>query len=156
MSRDSRLSSKSLAVFDPAAEGWELHTDTGFIGLVGPLWVRRSGESLAFGFQADPKHHNSRGVVQGGMLMTLADRALGVAAWEANDRQPQATIQLDVHFVDAAQIGEFVEARCQIVRRTKSLTFMSASLQIGERVVATASGIWKTVRRQERGAFHAS
>jgi hypothetical protein len=26
-----------LGGFDPAAECWEPHTDTGFIGLVGPL-----------------------------------------------------------------------------------------------------------------------
>ncbi len=78
--------------------------------------------------------------------MTFADRALGMAAYDANDRRPQATVQLDVHFVDAVQIGEFVEARCQVVRRTRSLTFMSATLLVGERVVVTANGVWKTVR----------
>ncbi len=135
-----------LGGFDPAAEGWEPHTDTGFIGLVGPLWIRQEGAKRSYGFLAEPKHHNSRGVVQGGMLMTFADRALGMAAYDANDRKAQATVQLDVHFVDAVRIGEFVEAMCQVVRRTKSLTFMSATLLVGGRVVVTANGVWKTVR----------
>ena len=69
-----------------------------------------------------------------------------MVAYEANNRQLQAKVQLDVHFVDAVQIGEFVEARCQVVRRTRSLTFMSATLLVGERVVVTANGVWRTVR----------
>ena len=72
--------------FDPAAEGWEPYTDEGFIGLVGPFWKRSRGDDHAFAFMAAPKHHNRRGVVQGGMLMTFADRSLGMTAWFANER----------------------------------------------------------------------
>jgi acyl-coenzyme A thioesterase PaaI-like protein len=68
-----------------------------------------------------------------------------MTCWYANERQPQATVQLDVHFIDAVKIGEFVEARCTVVRRTRSLIFMSADLVVGERVVAAAKGVWKTL-----------
>jgi acyl-coenzyme A thioesterase PaaI-like protein len=131
--------------FDPAAAGWEPYTDEGFIGLVGPLWQRPAGRGTAFAFLAQPKHHNRRGVVQGGMLMTFADRAMGMTAWEANRRRPQATIQLDMQFLEAVAIGDFVEARCEVVRRTRSLIFMRAALVVDERVVATANGIWKAL-----------
>ncbi len=131
--------------FDPAAHGWEPYRDEGFIGLVGPFWTRRSGDSYRYAFLAEPKHHNRRGIVQGGLLMTFADRAMGMTCWYANERQPQATVQLDVHFIDAVQIGEFVEARCEVVRRTRSLIFMSAALVARSRVVATANGVWKTL-----------
>ena len=134
------------ASFDPAAHGWESYTDDGFIGLVGPLWIRPKEPAPDFAFLAAEKHHNRRGVVQGGMLMTFADRAMGMTCWYNNDRKPQATIQLNVHFVDAVQVGEFVEARCEVVRRTKSLVFMRGTLVVGERVVATLDGVWKAVR----------
>src|SRR5687767_1967162 len=138
----------NAAAYDPAAAGWEPYRDEGFIGLVGPFWTRRSGEAHLFAFMAEAKHHNRRGVVQGGMLMTFADRAMGMTCWYANERQPQATVQLDMHFVDAVQVGEFVEARCKIVRRTRSLIFMSAELVVGARIVATANGVWKTLGKQ--------
>jgi len=131
--------------FDPAAAGWERYRDEGFIGLVGPFWTRRSGDIHLYAFLAEPKHHNRRGVVQGGMLMTFADRSMGMTCWYANGRRPQATVQLDVHFVDAVQIGEFVEAKCEVVRRTRALVFMNAELVVGTRVVATAKGVWKTL-----------
>jgi acyl-coenzyme A thioesterase PaaI-like protein len=133
--------------FDPRAEGWEPYSDEGFIGLVGPFWQKADGEGARYAFLAEPKHHNRRGVVQGGMLMTFADRSLGMAAWYANGRQPQATIQLDMHFVDAVQVGEFVEAHAHVVRRTQSVIFMSGALVVGSRTVATANGIWKTLAR---------
>jgi acyl-coenzyme A thioesterase PaaI-like protein len=53
-----------------------------------------------------------------------------------------------MHFVDAVQIGEFVEAKCKVVRRTRSLVFMSGELVVGERVVATANGVWKTLGKR--------
>lgn len=131
--------------FDPAAAGWEPYGHEGFIGLVGPFWARKAGDSYEYAFLAEPKHHNRRHVVQGGMLMTFADRSMGMACWYANGKRPQATVQLDMHFVDAVQIGEFVEAKCEVVRRTRALIFMNADLVVGTRLVATAKGIWKTL-----------
>ena len=129
--------------FDPASHGWEAIADDGFIGLVGPIWQKSNGTGMQIAFLADPKHRNRRGLVHGGMIMTFADRALGMTARHATGNKPHATIQLDVHFVDAVQIGEFIEARAEVVRRTRSLIFMKADLVVGTRVVAAANGIWK-------------
>ena len=134
--------------FDPAAAGWDPDEDEGFVALVGPMWKRRSGETDRYAFVAEPKHHNRRGVVHGGMLMTFADRALGRTCRYANAHRPQATVQLDVHFIDAVKVGEFVEARCRVMRRTSTLMFASAELAVGTRVVATANGVWKTLGKR--------
>jgi uncharacterized protein (TIGR00369 family) len=138
--------------FDPLAAGWEPYSDDGFIGLIGPLWQKPigdgGGDGYRYAFLAEDKHHNRRGVVQGGMLMTFADRSMGMTCWYANERQPQATVQLDVHFVEAVKVGEFVEAKCQVVRRTRSLVFMSGEIMVGDRIVATAKGVWKTLGKK--------
>jgi acyl-coenzyme A thioesterase PaaI-like protein len=144
----------SPAPFDPAAAGWRPygHDDTGFIGLIGPFWSRpiktKMGDSFEYAFLAQDKHHNLRGVVQGGMLMAFADRSMGRTCFYANEQQPQATVQLDMHFIDAVQVGEFVECRAKVVRRTRALVFMSGELVVGERVVATANGVWKTLGKR--------
>jgi acyl-coenzyme A thioesterase PaaI-like protein len=138
----------AIAPFDPAAAGWAAYRDEGFIGLVGPFWTRMEGDKHLYAFMAEPKHHNRRGVVQGGMLMTFADRSMGMTCWYANGQVPQATVQLDVHFIDAVRIGEFVEAKCTVVRRTRSLIFMSADLVVGDRIVANAKGVWKTLGKK--------
>ena len=45
------------------------------------------------------------------------------------------------------QIGGFVEAKCRVGRRTRSLIFMSGEITVGDRVVATANGVWKGSHR---------
>ncbi|HEY1542620.1 MAG TPA: PaaI family thioesterase [Xanthobacteraceae bacterium] len=133
------------APHDVAGGDWEPDADDGFVALVGPIWRRASGETDHYAFLAEPKHHNRGGVVHGGMLMTFADRAIGRTCRYANEHHPQATVQLDMHFVDAVQVGEFVEARCRVERRTRALMFARAELTVGARVVATAKGVWKTL-----------
>jgi hypothetical protein len=44
---------------------------------------------------------------------------------------PQATVRLDMHFIHAVQIREFVECRAKVVRRTRSLVFMASELVVG-------------------------
>src|ERR1051325_3015213 len=111
--------------FDPSAAGWAQRNDEpGFIAMGGPLWEKRGDEGLILGLLTRAMHCNRRGVVHGGMLMTFADQALGLAAWEANGGSPQATIQLDTHFIAAVSVGEFVEAQTRVTRKTRSLLFM--------------------------------
>jgi uncharacterized protein (TIGR00369 family) len=125
------------------ADGWTLITDDGFIGLIGPFFRRGAGADLQFGFPTDSRHHNLRGVLQGGALMTFADRTMGITARAAAQATRSATVQLNVNFVDAVQIGEMVETRPVVIRVTRQLVFMSATLTVGERIVGIAQGVWK-------------
>ncbi|MBJ6128091.1 PaaI family thioesterase [Microvirga splendida] len=135
-----------ISPFDPPDAGWTVRDDEpGLMTLVGPLWQHGEGESLRFGFVAEEKHLNRRGVVHGGMLMAFADQALGLTAREVNGGLPQATIQLDTQFIAPVGVGEFVEVAAQVVRRTRSILFMRGTLVVGERAVASAQGIWKVL-----------
>lgn len=140
--------------FDPAMRGWEVYADDGFIGLVGPFWQRQHNGMLEFGLVSQEKHKNRRGVTQGGMMMTFADRAMGMTAWLQNGCEPQATVQLNYQFIDAVRLGEFVIARCRVLRMTRSLIFIEATLSVEERVVGSAQGVWKvlTTRAAEASA----
>jgi uncharacterized protein (TIGR00369 family) len=127
-------------VFDPAANGWERVQGHNFGELVGPIW--RRGDAL-FGFVSTDKHRNHRGIVHGGMLTTFADQAMGMTGRRATGEKPHATIEINMQFIGAVKVGDFVEAHCEIVRETRSLLFIESKLKVGSRIVATASGIWK-------------
>ena len=130
--------------FDPAGAGWTLvPRDDGMVAMVGPFWKKAEGAETIYGFLAERRHLNRQGFVHGGMVMTFADNSLGIASWMANGGRRQVTIQLDTQFIDAVKEGDFVEARCRVVRQTRSLMFMAATLSVGSRIVATAAGVWK-------------
>lgn len=128
------------------ADGWSMMDDDGFINLVGPMWHRMNGASPEFAILGQEKHRNRRGVVQGGLLMTLADRTCGMTARMVSGAESLATVQMDTYFVDAARIGDLMISRPRATRTTKSLIFMSTEVTAGDRVVATAHGVFKIVR----------
>ncbi len=128
---------------DHAAQGWRVMPSGGFAALVGPILARREGERWAYAFQSGPQHENRQGAVHGGMLMTFADHAIGAIAWEAGGRRRCVTMQLDTQFVSAATPGDFVECRGEAVRVARSVIFMRGALTVGDRLVLSATGIWK-------------
>jgi acyl-coenzyme A thioesterase PaaI-like protein len=134
--------------FDPAAAGWTAPERSRFAALVGPLWWRQEGETFACGFLAEEKHANLRGVVHGGMLMTFADHALGRLVAEAVGGKPIATIQLDTHFLAPVRLGDFVEVRGEIVRRTRAVVFVEGRLTVKGHAVARSHGIWKVLKAE--------
>jgi acyl-coenzyme A thioesterase PaaI-like protein len=138
---------------DKAAEklkssGWTLVDTTGFLSLVGPLWQRVVGGEHEYALITQDKHHNRRGLVQGGLLMTFADRACGMTARHVSGRPTLATIQLDVHFVDSGKIGELLLAKPRAVRTTRSLIFMTTEVTAGNRCIVMANGVFKILKNE--------
>jgi len=128
------------------AAGWTMVKTTGFLNLIGPLWERSVDGNHEYAILAADKHHNRRYRVQGGVLMTLADRASGMIARVVSGRPTLATAQMDVHFIDAGQIGELLIAKPRVVRVTHTLIFTTAEVVADGRVVATASGVFKILK----------
>ncbi len=128
------------------ATGWAVVETTGFVHLIGPLWQRLADGAHEYALVAQDKHHNRRGLVQGGVLMTFADRTCGMTARYVSGRPTLATVQLDVHFVDSGRIGETLVSRPRVVRSTRSLIFVSTEVTVEKRCIAMASGVFKILK----------
>ncbi|MDB5485402.1 MAG: hypothetical protein JWR29_1306 [Tardiphaga sp.] len=128
-------------------EGWTVMDDDGFINLIGPLWHRAIGDTFEYAIVGQAKHRNRRGVVQGGVLMTMADRTCGMTARHVSNAESLATVQFDTHFVDATQIGEIMVSRPRAVRVTRSLIYMATEVSVDDRCVAASVGVFKIMRQ---------
>ena len=128
-----------------AADGWHQKTLPGFAGLIGPLWVRKEAQAWAYGLLATADHLNPAGVVHGGLLTAMLDHGLSAIAWQALDRRPCVTVQLDTHFLTAARAGQFLEVRGHVLRKTASLVFMRGELSVASHVVATGAAVLKVL-----------
>jgi acyl-coenzyme A thioesterase PaaI-like protein len=126
--------------------GWTIVETSGFLSLVGPLWQRVVNGEHEYAIIAQDKHHNRRGLVQGGLLMTFADRASGMTARYVSGKPTLATIQMDTHFIDSAKIGEVLISKPRVVRATRSLIFTTTEVTAGNRCIATASGVFKILK----------
>jgi len=138
------------AIIPPETEdGWQRHDDDNpFMILNGPIWYREEGGLLHVGFRSVHEvHGNSLGYIHGGMLAAFADFALGHKVWFAHDRKPIVTAHLDINYVSGGLAGEWIHCTPEIVRKTRSLCFVRGDIMAAGRVVATASGVWKSIER---------
>jgi acyl-coenzyme A thioesterase PaaI-like protein len=130
------------------SDGWSIVETTGFLHLIGPLWQRLVDGEHEYALIAQEKHHNRRGLVQGGVLMTFADRTCGITARFVSGKPTLATVQLDTHFVEAGKIGETLISRPRVVRSTRSLIFITTEVSVDRRCIAMASGVFKILKTE--------
>jgi uncharacterized protein (TIGR00369 family) len=114
-----------------------------FLEHVGPIHVREDGDELVLGLRAEERHTNHRGTIQGGLLSTFADFALGRAIERgAEDGKDRATVSLTVDFLRPAQAGDWIESRTRVERVGGTLSFADVSLTVGEREIVRARAVW--------------
>ena len=130
------------------SDGWKIVETTGFLHLIGPLWQRTLDGELEFALITEDKHHNRRGLVQGGVIMTFADRTCGMTARFVSGKPTLATVQLDTHFVEAGKIGEVLVSKPHVVRFTRSLIFITTEVTVDKRCIAMASGVFKILKSE--------
>jgi len=103
-----------------------------------------------FALRLEARHCNSGGTAHGGLLMSMADLALCAAAVHDLPEERAITVAFNAEFVDAGRTGEVVEARGEIVRRTRGMVFVKGEIVAGERVLLTCSAVVKRTPRLPR------
>ncbi len=119
--------------------------DDPFENLVGPLGYKVVDETISFAFRADERHGNTGGTLHGGMLMTFADFALCLTAVWDQPGEKCVTVSCHSEFVAAGYPGDLIEAAGEVVRRTRSLTFVRGQVFTAERVLVNYSAIVKRI-----------
>ncbi|AKQ43377.2 hypothetical protein CP97_10520 [Aurantiacibacter atlanticus] len=85
--------------------------------LIGPLYRSKRGQNTVVGMHFEKKHCNAIDTLHGGMLMSLIDTALTLAAFEAAPEGQYAVTQgLSADFLSPARIGDWVEAEVEVLR----------------------------------------
>ena len=120
--------------------------DDPFEDHVGPLGYKVVDGTITFAFLADGRHRNTAGTVHGGMLMTFADFALCLTATWDQPGEKCVTVSCNSEFVAPGRPGDLIEASGEVVRRTKSLTFVRGQVYAGDRILLNYSAIVKRIR----------
>ena len=119
-----------------------------FDSLVGPLYRKSEPGALHIGMVVEPKHLNTHGIVHGGMICTLVDFAMGLAARLVTvPPRKLVTTSLAVDFAGNARIGDWIEARVDIMRPGRQVAFVNCFVfHAGERI-ARGSATFLVLRR---------
>jgi acyl-coenzyme A thioesterase PaaI-like protein len=139
-----------MSVYDPAVDGWRAVKSAAMPAGLGVPWAKKLDGQWLYGLLTGPEHANPAGVLHGGVLMAFADHGLSFLAWEAAERAPCTTIQLNTHFLDGVKPGEFIELRGEVTRKTRGLVFVRGVIGVRHgdslRDVGAIDGIWRVLR----------
>tara|TARA_A100000164_G_scaffold148992_1_gene132225 strand:- start:761 stop:1153 length:393 start_codon:yes stop_codon:yes gene_type:complete len=119
-------------------------TKKGFMQNIGNLSFKKIDEkTFEFSIKILENYLNTGGIAHGGFIATIADTGMGNAAHISAGNKRCVTINLDIKFISAGKLNEELIGKVKVLKRTKTLVFISSEIFSSEKIVATASGTWK-------------
>ena len=113
----------------------------------GVMFRNISNSEYEFKSSINKNHLNAAGITHGGYLSALIDAGAGSAAHRSADNAPCVTISLELKFIGASKEGDEITGRVKILKKTKTLVFLFCELSCNDKIIASASGIWKILKR---------
>ncbi|MAV06113.1 MAG: thioesterase [Candidatus Pelagibacter sp.] len=117
---------------------------SGFAKHIGGISVKKIND-INYEFYAEVKeiNLNTSKIAHGGFICSIADTGMGNSAHIVAGNKRCVTINLDIKFISAARLNEKLTGKVKILKKTKSLVFISSEIFGSEKIIATASGTWK-------------
>jgi len=119
-------------------------TSKGFMKHLGGLELKQiSDTQYEFIVEVKEMHLNTGKIAHGGFLSTIADTGMGTAAHRVAGDRRCVTINLDMKFISAGQLGDKLKGDVKILKKTKTLVFINCEISNDKGIVVSASGTWK-------------
>ena len=96
-------------------------------------------------------HLNKAGITHGGFICSLIDAGAGTGAHRCAGNAPCVTVSLDVKFIATTKVGDEIIGFTKILKKTKSMVFLICHLKSKDKMVASASGVWKILKIKPSG-----
>jgi len=103
-------------------------------------------QNMSLKLQLMKNHLNAAGITHGGYLSALIDAGAGTAAHKAAGNAPCVTISLDLKFIGASKVCDEVTGFTRILKKTNTLVFLFCELKCNDKIITSASGIWKILK----------
>ena len=121
----------------PFTEPWE------------PLYSKKTENAVIIGLRLAKPHTNSRGLIHGGLITSLADNAMGyscalVMGWTTS----LVTISLAVDYVGSAEIGQWLAVESEVIKTGSTICFAQSLVKADDTVIARANGTFRVVPKK--------
>jgi uncharacterized protein (TIGR00369 family) len=114
-----------------------------------PLFARAVVDAIQMALEIREAHCNARGIAHGGLILSLADNAMGLSVVHCARKRPGAeeatalTVALSVDYIDTARVGDCVEFHPVVLKVGRTLAFSECRVLCDDRVLARASASFR-------------
>ena len=131
----------------------QISTKPGFMKHNGGIMFRNiSKTEYEFKTTINENHLNAAGITHGGFICSLIDAGAGTAAHRSAGQSPCVTISLDLKFIATTKVDDEIIGFVKILKKTKSMVFLICHLKSKDKIIASASGIWKILKIKPSGS----
>ena len=112
----------------------------------GVLFRTISENEYEFKTTIKENHLNAAGITHGGFIAAFVDAGAGTAAHRVADGSSCVTISVELKFISVVKLGQELIGNTKIQKKTRSMVFLTCELTAEDKIVATASGVWKILK----------
>ncbi len=112
----------------------------------GVLFRDISENEYEFKSKISENHLNAADITHGGYLAALIDAGAGTAAHRSAENAPCVTISLDLKFIGISKVNDEIIGNVKILKKTKTLIFLFCELKCNNKIITSASGVWKILK----------
>ena len=121
----------------------------GFMKHNGGIMFRNISETeFEFKTIINENHLNAAGITHGGFICSIIDAGAGTAAHRCTENSVCVTISLDIKFISSTKENDEIIGFTKILKKTKSMVFLICHLKCKDKIVASASGVWKILNKK--------
>ena len=126
----------------------QISTTNGFMKHNGGILFRTISENeYEFKTKINENHLNTAKITHGGFIAALVDAGAGTAAHRSANSGLCVTISLELKFISSVKLDQELIGLAKVQKKTKSLVFLTCELRADNKIAATASGIWKIIKK---------
>lgn len=144
------MNTSALATRDMnAPAGWRmLPFEDAYQEQNGPYFIAdpfeaSESEPMRFAFRVGAHNCSFAGICHGGMISASLDIVMGRSMARLCGVAHAPTVSMSVDFMRAANLGDWIESRVRILRRTRSMVFCDAMLMGPGGPVARGNAVFK-------------
>ncbi len=116
-----------------------------------PIYSKRTADAVIIALRLAKPHTNSRGLIHGGLIASLADNAMGLSCGvKLGDGGPRLlTVSLAIDFIGTAQVGQWLAVETDVIKTGGTLCFAQCLVTADGVAIARANGTFRVVKTRE-------
>ena len=119
----------------------------GFMKHNGGLFFRSISENeYQFKSTISKNHLNKAGITHGGYIASLIDAGSGTAVHRSTNTNSYVTVSLDIKFIASTKDRDQILGFIKVLKKTNSMVFVICHLECNNKIIASASGVWKKLK----------
>lgn len=118
-----------------------------------PLYEKVTSDAVILGLWLREAHTNRRGLIHGGVIAALADKAMGHSCGQkmGGANTSLVTVNLSLDYIASAKIGQWLTVESDVIRTGKTLCFTQCLVKADGEVIARGNASFRVVARKLEG-----